>query len=251
MITYVVSIAIAMSFSDQYKNLLVQNAKKELHRASAMQVESIASRIRDIGFSCIQCGNCCRARCSDNRVMLLKQDILNLSKNAVLSSGEFSLPFIPAEVEDALNSISNLSDLIPYLDKDGNVHSFGWMLKRKKNGDCFFLEKSDRPYRCTIYDFRPALCQTYPFYLEECELHTSECEGLGSSISYDNSLLLARLVLERYMLELEERILVYQRYEHFEPMDTNVGFSLERFKKGHVFYIVHDSEGTHRIYERM
>ncbi len=251
MITNLASIQPTMSFPDQYKNLLLEYARKELHKASELKVETIGSQIREIGFLCTQCGSCCRGYHSDNRVMLLPQDILNLSKNSSLSAAEFVLPFIAAEVEDALNGISDLSGLIPYLDKDGDVHSFGWMLKRKKHGDCFFLERGDLPYKCAIYDFRPALCQTYPFYLEECELHTSECEGLGSSISYDDSLLLARLVLKRYMLELEERILVYQRYEHFEPMDTNVGFSLERFKKGHVSYIVHDSEGTHRICERM
>lgn len=240
-----------MSFSDQYKNLLVQNAKKELAQASGMQVGSIASKIKDIGFSCTQCGSCCRSICNDNRVLLLKQDILNISKNAVLSAGEFSLPFIPAEVEDALSGISDLSDLIPYIDKEGNVHSFGWMLRRKRNGDCIFLAYGSGLYKCTIYDLRPALCQTYPFYLEECELHTSECEGLGSSISYEDSLILARSVLKRYMHELEERILLYQRYEYFKPTNTNIDFSLERFKKGHVFYIVHDSEGTHRTCERM
>lgn len=240
-----------MSFPDQYKNLLIENARKELYNASKLKVETIGSQIREIGFSCAQCGNCCRGCRSDNRVMLLQQDILNISKNSVLSAAEFSLPFIPTEVEDVLNGISDPSGLTPYTDKDGNIHSFGWMLRRKKNGDCLFLEAEVPSYRCTIYKLRPVLCQTYPFYLGECELYTSECKGLGSSISYDDSLVLARSVLHRYMHELEERILVYQRYEHFEPVDTNIGFSLERFKKGHVFYIVHDSEGTHRRCERM
>ena len=235
-----------MTFSDKYKDLLVQDVRKELHRASSLKVESIASKIRNIGFSCTQCGSCCRGCCTDNRVMLLQQDILTISENTNLSTAEFLLPFIPLEVEDVLNGISESSSLIPYTDKDGNVHSFGWMLRRKKNGDCSFLESTNQPYKCAIYKLRPALCRTYPFYLEECELCTSECEGLGLPISHEDSLILAKSVLDRYLHELEERILVYQCYEHFEPIDSNIVYSLERFKKGHVFYIVHDSEGTHR-----
>lgn len=235
-----------MPFTDKYKDFLVQGVRKELLRASRLEVESIASKIRNIGFSCTQCGSCCRGCCTDNRVMLLQQDILTISENTNLSTTEFLLPFLPLEVEDAINGISESSSLIPYTDKDGNVHSFGWMLRRKKNGDCFFLESEDQSYKCTIYNLRPALCKTYPFYLDECELYTSDCEGLGSRISYEDSLILAKLVLDRYLHELEERILVYQCYEHFEPIDSNIIYSLERFKKGHVFYIVHDSEGTHR-----
>ncbi|WP_321419778.1 YkgJ family cysteine cluster protein [uncultured Methanomethylovorans sp.] len=238
-----------MSFTGTYKDLLVQNARRELDQAFGLKVETIASKIRRIGFSCTQCGICCRGCCTDNRVMLLQQDILTISENTAIA--EFSLPFVPVEVEDALNGISDSSSLIPYTDKDGNVHSFGWMLRRKENGDCFFLESAGLSYKCTIYKLRPALCRTYPFYLEECELHTSECEGLGSSISCDDSLVLAKSVLDRYIHELEERILMYQRYEYFDPIDSNYVYSLERFKKGHVLYIVHDSEGTHRRCERM
>ena len=239
-----------MSFSEQYKDLLIQGARKELHQATKLEVGSIASMLREIGFSCTQCGGCCRGDHSDNRVMLLQQDILHISKCG-LSSVEFSLPFIPAEVEGALKGISDLSFLAPFTDSEGNIHSFGWMLRRKKNSDCHYLEAAGLSARCTIYNFRPTLCQTYPFYMEDCELHTSECKGLGSDISYNDSLALARLILDRYIHELEECILVYQLYEHFEPLGTNVGFSLERFKKGHVVYIVHDSEGAHRRCERM
>jgi len=134
-----------MTFSDKYKDLLVQDVRKELHRASSLKVESIASKIRNMGFSCTQCGSCCRGCCTDNRVMLLQQDILTISENTHFSSSEFLLPFIPLEVEDALNGISESSSLIPYTDKDGNVHSFGWMLRRKKNGDCSFLESQISP----------------------------------------------------------------------------------------------------------
>lgn len=239
-----------MSFSERYKDLLIQDARKELHQATELEVRCIASMIREVGFSCTQCGNCCRGDHSDNRVMLLQQDILRISTSS-LSASEFSLPFIPVEAENALKGISDPSDLIPFIDSEGNIHSFGWMLRRKNNRDCLFLEATVSSTKCKIYGHRPALCQTYPFYMEDCKLHTSECKGLGSDISYSDSLTLAKLVLDRYVHELEERILVYQHYEHFDPLTTKVGFSLERFKKGHVFYIVHDSEGTHRRCERM
>jgi Fe-S-cluster containining protein len=151
----------------------------------------------------------------------------------------------------ALKVISDLSFLAHSLIVKENNNSFGWMSGVKKIVFCHFLEAAGLSFRCLIYDLRPALCQTYPFYMEDCKLHTSECKGLGSGMSYADSLKLARLVLDRYIHELEERILVYQCYEHFEPLETNVGFSLERFKKGHVVYIVHDSEGAHRRCERM
>lgn len=235
-----------MPFSDQYKKLLIKDTLRELKEASELKVEDIGSHILKVGFSCTQCGSCCRGSCSDNSVMLLQEDIRCISENSSFSAKEFSLPFIPDKAEGALKDTSYPSSLIPYTDKDGNIHSFGWVLRHKKNGDCLFLESKGTSYRCIIYELRPALCRTYPFYLEECELHTSECEGLGLPISPDNSLLLAKAVFYRYIHELEERLLFYERYEDFEPTDTKKGFSLERFKKGHVFYIVHDSEGTHQ-----
>lgn len=240
-----------MPISEQYKDLLIQGTRKELYRALELKVGDIASILRKTGFSCTQCGNCCRDHHGDNRVMLLQQDILRISEHTGLYATEFSLPFIPIEVENVLKGISDPSDLIPFTDSKGNIHSFGWMLRRKKNGDCIFLEAVGPSFRCSIYDHRPALCQTYPFFLEDCMLHISDCKGLGSDISYAGSLALSRLVLDRYICELKESILVYQHYEHFEPLGANVGFSLERFKKGHVFYIVHDSEGAHRRCERM
>ncbi|MBC7086252.1 MAG: YkgJ family cysteine cluster protein [Methanomethylovorans sp.] len=232
-----------MQFRSTYRNLILEDVKNELMQAKSLEVESISFQIQKTGFSCTQCGCCCRGKYGDNRVMLLPQDILEIYKTTHLSEADFSSPFIPVEVENALNGVSETSNLLPYIDGKGNIHSFGWMLKRKKNGDCFFFESIS--HKCSIYKSRPVMCQTYPFYMEKCKLYTSECEGLGSFISPSDSLSLARLVLNRYIQELEDLILVYQRYEHFEPVDTNISISLERFKKGYVFYIVHDSEGTH------
>ncbi len=92
---------------------------------------------------------------------------------------------------------------------------------------------------------RPMLCRTYPFYMDEGQLLTSKCEGLGRAISWDDSLKMADDVLQRYVAELEDALLTYERYEDVELYPC-APTSVQR-DRGMVNVIVHDARGAHRV----
>ncbi|WP_269851981.1 YkgJ family cysteine cluster protein [Methanosarcina horonobensis] len=149
--------------------------------------------------------------------------------------------------EETFSELSNLFELLKEdIDSEGNIHTYGWMLRRKRNGDCIFLEKDTN--RCRIYPVRPMLCSTYPFYIEGLKLYTCECEeGLGDHISAEESLKLAETLLSRYILELEDTLAMYEKYEDFERSEKGREIARNSLEKGTCIYIVHDSKGITKI----
>ena len=119
------------------------------------------------------------------------------------------------------------------------------MLRRKKDGDCVFLEQGTN--RCRIYAVRPMLCRTYPFYMEDLKLYTCECEGLGYPISGEESLKLAEDLLFRYIAELEDMLAMYERFENFEKGGKGPELARENAEKGAFAFIVHDSSGASKV----
>ncbi|HEX7444781.1 MAG TPA: YkgJ family cysteine cluster protein, partial [Methanothrix sp.] len=109
-----------------------------------------------------------------------------------------------------------------------------WRLK-KEGESCRFFENG----RCGIYPSRPALCSTYPFYLDEGILQHSLCCGIGGVIEPAEGAELAKRVIHRSILELIEAIALTEKFEDFERGDES--------RNGDGDYIVHDSEGEHRI----
>ena len=41
---------------------------------------------------------------------------------------------------------------------------------KQKNGQCMFLEESDDIFRCTVNDFKPSVCKSYPFQIKKGKL---------------------------------------------------------------------------------
>lgn len=135
--------------------------------------------------------------------------------------------------------------LLEDIDSEGNIHAFGWVLRRKRNGDCIFLQ--DNTNKCSVYPVRPMLCSTYPFYIEELSLQTCECEGLRRPISVENSIKLAKLLLFRYISELEDTLATYEKFTDFEKNKIGLELAKKRLEKGICSYIVHDSAGSNKI----
>ena len=133
------------------------------------------------------------------------------------------------------------------IDYEGNIHAFGWILRRKKNGTASFLKKERD--RCRVYPVRPMLCRTYPFYIEELKLHTCECEGLGYPISAEDSRKLAENLLFRYISELEDMLAMYEKYVDFRRGEKGLELAKKSLEKGTCTYIVHDSTGITKIIE--
>lgn len=61
-------------------------------------------------------------------------------------------------------------------------------MKQRENGSCVFLEYDgeNKVYRCSVYEFRPALCRLYPFEFKRTGLNTGFlrvipcCNGLNT-----------------------------------------------------------------------
>ncbi|WP_406655891.1 YkgJ family cysteine cluster protein [Methanolobus sp. ZRKC2] len=229
--------------STNFKELLIRNLTEEIKNAERIDVEEIALQIRNIGFSCNMCGKCCRKDYGDNTVIVSPGEIERICNYTRTEHHRIVMPLTEHETIPDRKYLEDNRDLI---DTDGNIHTFGWKLSQKINGDCNFIEEKEAGNRCSIYQARPMLCSTYPFYMENGELKTSECEGLGQQISIENSRKLAGEVVSRYVAETEETIRLYKGYEGFELGPENLNKALDNIREGLINYIVHDSKGSHR-----
>jgi len=183
--------------------------KKELDEAFLINEDEIASKIKSIGFECSHCARCCKKCYGDNTVTVFPYEIRSICRKTGLLPEDIVIP-TPS----------------PDRDSEGNVHTFEWVLIDK--GDCMFLKKG----LCKIYECRPYICRTYPFYLLDGRLMISECEGLGNTISDEDAMKMANILKERYIAEIRESIALLEKFRGFSPSG-----------KGNI--CVHDSEGEH------
>lgn len=254
-----------------YQLLLIAGLKKEIEMAHKLDPEKLAAEIRKIGFSCQHCGKCCKRAFGDNRVALIPCEIEKIREYAGLSKLEIAGPFIPEtllkdelEKDEKNNTESffrtseenenifsetpeSLELLCEDIDYEGNIHAFGWILRRKRNGDCIFLEKGTS--RCRVYPVRPMLCRTYPFYIQGLRLHTCECEGLTYPISAEDSRKLAENLLYRYSSELKDTLSMYEKFEDFRRAEKGLELAKKNLEKGTCTYIIHDSTGVTKMIE--
>lgn len=241
------------SEKNKYQVLLIENLKNEIELARKLDPEKIAAKIRKIGFSCQQCGKCCRQAFGDNRVYLIPSEIPRLQEFTCLPKLEIVEPYILEKPEESVPEKSGLEKektnnheyFSENTDFEGNIHSFGWILKRENDGNCIFLQENKN--RCSVYPVRPMLCATYPFYIEGLNLQICECEGLNQPISTEESLEFAKLLLFRYVQELEDMLLVYEKYIEFEKEKKDSEIRKEELVKNMCTYIVHDSTGSTKI----
>ncbi len=189
------------------KETAIKHLKQELGNAIKMDETKLAEEIRATGFRCQNCAQCCKAEYGDNTVVIFPSEIRRICEKTGLTRDDFAIP-APSQDRDA----------------KGSIHTFEWVLR--KNGNCIFL-KDDL---CGIYEGRPYLCKTYPFYLLEGKLMVSECAGLGGRISTEESNRLAALLKERYITEIKESVSLLEKFKGFTP---GIGIC------------VHDSEGEH------
>jgi Fe-S-cluster containining protein len=193
------------------KEIRIAILKKDLHNALRIDEKKLADSIKATGFKCRKCAQCCMSEFGDNTVIVSPSQIIKISDRSGLKHDDFVIP-TPSDDRD----------------QDGNIHTFEWVLK--KNGGCIFLKEK----LCEIYECRPFICMTYPFYLLDGKLEVCECMGLGGNINDRESLELAGLLKERYVLEIEESIALLEKFNGFNPVGS-----------GKV--CVHDSEGEHWI----
>jgi Fe-S-cluster containining protein len=100
---------------------------------------------------CLRCGNCC----TRFGVCITPFDIRRIVKTTGLKPSEFA-DYISEPKERERKEPAILIDGKPSL----------LVLRRNQNNVCFFYS----PSGCKAYSFRPMLCRTYPFKLEEGKL---------------------------------------------------------------------------------
>lgn len=256
-----------MSGKTNYQLLLIASLNKEIELACKLDPEKLATEIQKIGFSCQHCGKCCRRAFGDNSVVLIPSEIERIRKYTGLSKLEVAGPFVPdvtipnepgeneennhddsfrvPEKNDEPVSSEFLKLLQEDIDCEGNIHAFGWLLRRKRNGDCIFLEKDTN--KCRVYPVRPMICSTYPFYIEELRLQICECEGLGYPISAEDNKKLAENLICRYISELEDRLNMYGKFVNFRRGEKGPELAKKSLENGTCTYIVHDSTGSTKV----
>ncbi|HTY14497.1 MAG TPA: YkgJ family cysteine cluster protein [Methanoregulaceae archaeon] len=149
-------------------------------REELPDIEFIASKIKETGFSCIRCGSCCRQESPDsNQVMVTATDLRAIRDISGLSREDFCDPF-PGVVRIG----------------EGLTCTFNWELKRTGD-ECIFLSDS----QCKVYQARPWICRTYPFKVTEGMLEVFPCPGTGTRISEKEARKIAMLLIERYRAE--------------------------------------------------
>jgi uncharacterized protein len=153
------------------------------------KISDLAGKIRLIGFRCKQCGTCCRCGETDsNLVMVFPDEIRSIISACGRSWNSVAQPY-PETIDH----------------QNGARYTLGWCLRRE-NDHCHFLKEN----LCAIYEQRPWICRTYPFFLEDNELKVSRCEGLGQMISEQDATMIAFHLLQRHRAEEEEEQRVRQ-----------------------------------------
>jgi len=191
----------------------IADLKQALWAAKELSLTELAARIRELGFRCQKCGECCQGE--DNSVVVFPEEARRIQTATGLEWLEVVGP--PEEGE---------------WDKDGCFHTLEWRL-RKEGESCRFYQNG----RCFVYPNRPMLCRTYPFYLDNGILYCSECRGLGCKIEAEEADEIAKQLVKRHLLEIQEAIHLLERYRDFERGEAKEGGDC----------IVHDSEGEHHI----
>jgi len=250
----------------------------------------IQKQIKKAGFSCLMCGRCCERAKGDNSVFILPEEIerinAHLSQNEDLkdiTDADFLLPLLP-DFYSAEQSMENcaersaehfeeqpaknlekecfaihfetfldiLNSLKDQIDQNGRIHTFGRMLRRKENGACFFLDESTK--KCRIYDVRPGLCRTYPFYPDGAGILECECDGLESaaetsfSIAAELTGALEKRLLDEQADFKKTQFFLKEMAAQFQ-MNTDAGAkkAAARLHDGFLTFVIYDGNGVFEV----
>ncbi len=111
----------------------------------------------DLRFECVHCGKCCtdlntlvNATYSD---ILRIKDGLNLTQDEIIEI----LGFYVFDKKPTIKEIKRM--VVPPIETERGLAFTG--LKKKSDGQCYFYNNIKN--RCSIYNFRPNFCRTFPF----------------------------------------------------------------------------------------
>jgi len=111
----------------------------------------------DLRFECVHCGKCCTDL--NTLVNTTYLDILRIRNGLNLTEDEVIevLGFYIFEKKPTIKEITRM--VVPPIETERGLAFIG--LKKKVEGQCYFYD--NRKKRCSIYDFRPDFCRSFPF----------------------------------------------------------------------------------------
>jgi Fe-S-cluster containining protein len=152
--------------------------------SSGSDHQDLVKKIRGAGFVCRRCNACCTEKePGSNLVLVSPGEVRAITAGTSLSFEEVAEPY-------------------PDTIREGDCeYTFAWVLRRKE-GKCLFLVDNV----CSIYEFRPWICRTYPFMLDRGRLIISPCTGIGTAdrVTRDQAELIVSDLLARQKEEEEE-----------------------------------------------
>ncbi len=115
------------------------------------------SNTNDFRFECVHCGKCCADL--NTLVNTTYLDILRIRKGLNLTQSEVIeiLGFYVFDKKPTIKEIERM--VVPPIETERGLAFTG--LKKKSNGLCYFYNSKNK--RCSIYNFRPNFCRTFPF----------------------------------------------------------------------------------------
>jgi len=102
-------------------------------------------------FPCVSCHTDC---CKEYVIFVNAHDVFRLSSETGLSPENFLEIYGAKDYDLGIKVEEGLLDLA----------------LKQKNGGCLFLEESKEVYRCTVNDFKPSVCKSYPFQMKHGKL---------------------------------------------------------------------------------
>lgn len=102
-------------------------------------------------FPCVSCHTDC---CKEYVIFVNAHDIYRLSSETGMSPEDFLEIYGAKDYDLGIKVEEGLLDLA----------------LKQKNGGCMFLEESKDVFRCTVNDFKPGVCKSYPFQMKHGKL---------------------------------------------------------------------------------
>ncbi len=102
-------------------------------------------------FPCVSCHTNC---CKEYVIFVNAHDIYRLSVGLGLDPESFLDIYGAKDFDLGINVKEGLLDLV----------------LKQKDGGCIFLEESEDAFRCTVHDFKPSVCKSYPFQFKNGKL---------------------------------------------------------------------------------
>ncbi|EPA05594.1 YkgJ family cysteine cluster protein [Candidatus Nitrosarchaeum limnium] len=107
--------------------------------------------ISDSEFPCVSCHTNC---CKEYVIFVNAHDIYRLSVGLGLPPDNFLEIYGAKDYSLGIKVKEGLLDLA----------------LKQKNGGCTFLEETGDIFRCTVNDFKPGVCKSYPFQMKDGKL---------------------------------------------------------------------------------